>query len=373
MQGIATERLTRLFEAAAQVAGQADLRALLRTIVETASELTGAEYGAMGIIGSHGTLVEFLTVGIDEEIAAAIGPPPQGNGVLGTITRMAKTVRLVRIAEHPDSVGFPDGHPLMDTFLGVPVRASDHVYGNLYLTNKAGGFTDQDETMVEALALIGGSAVSTMQLQERLRRVAVVEDRERIARDAHDQIIQDLFAVGLSLQGLSLRADDAELSLNLASSVRRLDDAIASLRGFIFDLRRVPDVRDVEGELLELIHELGDAYDCRPRISIAGDMSALADSVIAVVFHIVKEATSNALRHAGTEAITASVMADGGTVVVQVSDNGVGFDARSVERGMGLDNLRSRAEEAGGYFEIQAAPGRGTTVRVELPFDTNQA
>ncbi len=362
-----TGRLSQLFEAAAQVAGQADLRALLRTIVATATELTGAHYGALGILGSHGVLVEFLWVGLDQEAAARIGPPPKGLGVLGTITRMGKTVRLDNIADHPDSVGFPAGHPPMDTFLGVPVRAGNQVFGNLYLTNKPGGFTDEDETMVEALALIGGAAVSTVQLHERLRRVAVVEDRERIARDVHDQIIQDLFAVGLSLQGLSLKSDSGDVRENLQANVQRIDDAIAALRGFIFDLRQIPEERDVRTELLELVEELGEPYGCTPEVIVAGNMGALPDDVLAALFHIVKESTSNALRHANTDEISVNVLADGGRLVVQVTDNGVGFDPASVERGMGLENLRRRAEDIGGTFHVQAAVGRGTTVRVELP------
>jgi signal transduction histidine kinase len=369
MQAMATERLSRLFEAAAQVAGQGDLRAVLRTVMDTATELTGAEYGALGIIGSHGTLVEFLHVGMAPEDVAAIGPPPRGDGVLGTITRMAKTVRLDRIADHPDSVGFPPGHPPMDSFLGVPVRVGDRVFGNLYLTNKEGGFTDEDETLVEALALIGGSAVSNLQIQERLRRVAVVEDRERIARDVHDDIIQDLFAVGLSLQGLTLRTEDPATRHSLEGSVARLDDSITSLRGFIFNLRRAPTRREVELEIAELVEELAEPYGCHPELSLTGPIADLPEDLLVVVLHIVKEATSTALRHADTEQIAVSVLADATMVTVQVNDHGVGFDPDNVERGMGLENLRSRAEDAGGRMEVKTAPGRGTTVRVELPVD----
>lgn len=367
MEGITTGRLSELFEAAAQVAGQSDLRALLQTIVEVATELTGAEYGAIGIIGAHGTLVEFVSIGMDPATIAAIGPPPRGDGVLGTITRVGKSMRLDRIADHPDSVGFPQGHPPMDTFLGVPVRAGERVFGNLYLTNKSGGFTEQDEAMVEALALVGGSAASTVQLHGRLQRVAVAEDRERIARDVHDEIIQDLFAVGLSLQGLTLRVREEELHNALSTSVTRLDNAIGALRNFIFDLRTSRDVRDVEGELAELIGELGDSYGSPPELDVVGDLSVLPDHLLAILFHIVKESTSNALRHADANDIHVSVVTDGVSLSIHVIDDGVGFDATSVERGMGLDNLKARAEESGGSFVLQTAPGRGAAVRVELP------
>ena len=367
MLRIGTARLAELFEAAAAVAGQGDLRALLNTVVETATELTEAEYGALGIVGSHGMLVEFLTHGMSDDEVAAVGPPPRGEGVLGTITRIGKTVRLDRICDHPDSVGFPPGHPAMDSFLGVPVRAAGEIFGNLYLTNKAGGFTQADETLVEALALIGGSAVSRLQLQERLRKVALVEDRERIARDVHDEIIQDLFAVGLSLQGLSLRSAEGDIRSSLEQSVVRLDEAIASLRGLIFDLRHVPEVRDLPGELEELVQELAELYECRPALNVGGDLSEIDDKTAAALFHIVKEGTSNALRHADTSEISVTVMADGTSLVVQVMDNGVGFDPATVSRGMGLDNLAARAESSGGTMTVQSAPGRGTTVRFDLP------
>jgi signal transduction histidine kinase len=373
MNRIGTGRLAELFEAAAAVAGQADLRALLYTVVGTATELTEAEYGALGIVGSHGMLVEFLTHGMSEDEIAAVGPPPRGVGVLGTITRMSKTLRLDRIADHPDSVGFPDGHPPMDTFLGVPVRAAGEIFGNLYLTNKAGGFTEADEALVEALALIGGSAVSRLQLQERLRRVALVEERERIARDVHDEIIQDLFAVGLSLQALSLKTVEGEIRSSLESSVRRLDESIAALRGLIFDLRHVPERRDLPGELEELVQELAEAYGCHPDLNIGGDLSEIDDTMAAALFHIVKEGTSNALRHADTTEISVTIMADGVSLVVQVMDNGVGFDPDNVDRGMGLDNLAARAQSSGGTLTIQSAPGRGTTMRFDLPIRSEPA
>ena len=125
----------------------------------------------------------------------------------------------------------------MTTFLGVPVRAGDSVFGNLYLTEKAGGFTQDDEQLVEALAAIAGSAIASLRLQQKLRRLAVVEDRERIARDLHDAIIQDLFAVGLVLQGLASRMDEPHDRHDMEEAVERLDSAITELRRFIFDLK----------------------------------------------------------------------------------------------------------------------------------------
>ncbi|MFQ5948746.1 MAG: GAF domain-containing protein, partial [Acidimicrobiia bacterium] len=136
-------RFAQLIKAAAAVAGQAGLGDVLRTTVHTATELTGARYGALGVLGEHGTLVDFFHVGVSAETVDAIGRLPEGRGVLGTITRTGKTVRIDDISQHPDSVGFPDHHPHMAEFLGVPVRVGESIFGNLYLADKHGGFTEE--------------------------------------------------------------------------------------------------------------------------------------------------------------------------------------------------------------------------------------
>ena len=128
-----------LIEAMLAVNSGLDLQATLKTIIATATELVGARYGALGVRGPEQDLVGFITAGIDEETRALIGPPPAGGGVLGVLIDEPKPIRLDDIRKHPASVGFPANHPPMRTFLGVPVRIRDEVYGNLYLTEKAGG------------------------------------------------------------------------------------------------------------------------------------------------------------------------------------------------------------------------------------------
>lgn len=366
--GIPAELLVSLVDGAAAVAGQTDLTAVLFTMVETARELTGAPYGALGVIGEHGMLVEFLHAGIEPKIVAQIGAPPRGHGVLGTITRMKKTVRIDDISSHVDSVGFPEHHPHMTSFLGVPVVAGTEVFGNLYLTDKPGGFTAEDEAVVEALAHIAGSALHTSRLQRRLRRVAVVEDRERIARDLHDAIIQDLFAVGLSLQAQSQKIGDEGVQAAIADTVQRLDDAIAALRRFIFDLRPpMWSTRDIREELPELLRTLGDAYPAQVRVTFEGDLGELSPGSVDDALQIVREAASNALRHAQADVVDVTLIRESDELVVIVADQGVGFDPAAGSTGMGLDNLRTRAVRAGGEAAISSSPGSGTTVRISLP------
>ena len=362
------ERLAALVTSAAAVTATADLSELLAATAETARETTGAKYAAIGVLGEHGTLIEFIHVGLPDDVAEAIGPLPTGRGVLGTLIIEAKTIRLDRIQDHPDSIGFPPNHPPMTGFLGVPVRAGDRVFGNLYLTEKAGGFTEGDEQLVEALAAIAGSAVANVRLQQKLRRLAVVEDRERIARDLHDAIIQDLFAVGLVLQGLASRMDEARDRHDMEEAVERLDSAITELRRFIFDLK--PPVwhdRDLTTELTRLVQQLAEPYGVHTRVDVSPDLGRVPSDVIDVASQIVREATSNALRHSESPTVEIAAESGAGFLILTITDRGKGFDPASVEPGLGLSSLRSRAEKAGGDTTLHTGPGRGTTVRVLLP------
>jgi signal transduction histidine kinase len=360
--------LAALVTGAAAVTATADLSELLAATAETARETTGAKYAAIGVLGEHGTLIEFIHVGIPSDVAEQIGPLPTGRGVLGTLIIEAKTIRLDRIQDHPDSSGFPPNHPPMTTFLGVPVRAGDRVFGNLYLTEKAGGFTQDDEQLVEALAAIAGSAIASLRLQQKLRRLAVVEDRERIARDLHDAIIQDLFAVGLVLQGLASRMDEARDRHDMEEAVERLDSAITELRRFIFDLK--PPVwhdRDLTTELTRLVQQLAEPYGVHTQVDVSPDLGRVPSDVIDVASQIVREATSNALRHSESPTVEIAAESGAGFLILTITDRGKGFDPASVEPGLGLSSLRSRAEKAGGDTTLHTGPGRGTTVRVLLP------
>ncbi len=361
-------RLAQMVEGAAAVAGQTDLTAVLWTTVETAMDLTGAKYGALGVIGEHSTLIQFLHVGIDPDLAAKMGDPPRGRGVLGTITRMATTMRLDRLSDHPDYIGFPDHHPPMESFLGVPIRIGDAVFGNLYLTEKKSGFTIDDEALVEALAVIAGSAISTARLQRRLRRVAVVEDRERIARDLHDAIIQDLFAVGLSLQALGHNIKDEAVHSGLDEAVGRLDESIAALRRYIFDLR--PPVwtrRNLRLELADLVGQLAGPYGADVDVHVSKEAAELPGTAVDDALQMIREALSNALRHSGATKISVTIEEGADCVLISVTDDGDGFDPSTVSKGMGLDNLRSRADKARGSTTINTSPGQGTTVLISLP------
>jgi signal transduction histidine kinase len=164
----AQEHVEGLLGAVVSLTEDLSLEAVLDRVVQSACELVGAQYGALGVIGDHQQLSHFITFGIDDEGARLIGDLPTGHGVLGHLIREPKPVRLHDLGEHPIAVGFPPNHPPMKTFLGVPVRVRNEVFGNLYLTEKIDGldFTAEDEDLAVALAAAAGLAIQNARLFE---------------------------------------------------------------------------------------------------------------------------------------------------------------------------------------------------------------
>ncbi len=372
-QRLTPERIAGLVEGAASVAGQVELSGLLRSTVDIAIELTGAQYGALGVLGEHGGLVDFIHAGMDADTATGIGGHPRGSGVLGTITSTGKTIRLDEIAEHPDSVGFPAAHPSMSTFLGVPVKVGERIFGNLYLTEKEGGFTEEDEILVEFLAVTAGSAVSTLRLQDRLRRAALLEDRERIARDLHDSIIQDLFAVGLAIQSCLAKVDSDPAAVRklLDHAIEQLDGTIGALRRYIFDLRPPVWARPtLSKRLAEVVGSLTGPYDTRVNLDVACPPDLVPDDVAEELLATIKEALSNALRHSEAEHVVIRVGCGSSQVVMSVEDDGSGFDTSAEGTGFGLANMADRVQAMGGSFAVDSTPGAGSVVRATYPLET---
>jgi signal transduction histidine kinase len=358
-------RLAPLISEAASVEGEADLGRVLRTLVTEVMTATGAPYVAMGVIGEHQVLSDFVYEGISKEHAARIGHLPTGEGVLGTVIRENQTIVLERISDHPDSVGFPEDHPPMEAFLGVPVSVSGETFGNLYLTDKDGGFTDEDIAIVQALGRIAGAAIQTARLQGRLRHVAVIEDRHRIARDLHDSVIQDLFAVGLGLQGLTTRIEDAAVASTLHDSIDTLDDAVTSLRRYVFELRDAarPGL-GVDERIQTLVARMGTVYPANVTLTIEDFESRDSDDELLL---IVTEALSNALRHSHAENVEIELVRDGTHQVLRVSDDGIGYMPREgSDQGMGIANMRVRARGLGGEMKIDGQ-ALGTSVEVRIP------
>jgi signal transduction histidine kinase len=361
------ERLSTLIDGAAAVVGEVDLDRVLRRLVAEAKSTTGANYAALGVLGSHGVLAEFIYEGLPSAVAQQIGSLPQGRGVLGTVVRERRTIVLDNIADHPDSFGFPEHHPQMGSFLGVPIVAGEQAFGNLYLTDKPAGFDSTDIGLVEALATIAGSAISTARLRDQLEQLAIVQDRDRIARDLHDSIIQDLFAIGLSLQSLSERVPDESAALVLADSVDRLDETVESLRSYIYDLKSTSATRpNLQEQLQATVDRFQSAYPNKVELtskSIGEVDPATSEQVVLLA----SEALSNALRHSGLGDVTVEVSADDDGLNLIVQDRGRGFIIDEATTGMGLINMRDRVRRLQGEIEVKTKPGQGTVVVITLP------
>jgi len=348
------------------VVDKEDLRAILRRVADTARRATGAKYGALGVLGLHGTLNDFIHAGMSDEQADRIGRLPVGKGVLGTIIKNPEPIMVEDISAHPDFSGFPAHHPPMRSFLGVPVRAGNEVFGNLYLTEKVGGFSGEDMATAKALSAIAGGAVSSTRLHQRLALVAVIEDRERIARDLHDAVIQDLFATGLSLQALTMGQRDDAVTMRIRDAVDRIDESIEALRSFIFNLRRMADETPTTAETLErAIRRLcarGEELELDLR-----DLGGLRAHTLDTITGLVREAVSNACRHSGCTKISVTTQRSGSHLEVVVADNGDGFEGDQRRRGMGLDNMHKRIESGEGSITIDSSQGGGTIVRASIP------
>lgn len=528
------DRLDRLIDAILAITSGLKLDATLRAIVHTAAELVDARYGALGVRGYDHRLVEFVYEGIDEETRHLIGSLPEGRGVLGALIEEPKPIRLDDISRHPASVGFPLHHPPMRTFLGVPVRIRDEVFGNLYLTEKADGqpFSDDDEVLVQALAAAAGIAVDNARLfeesrtreawieatrdigtqmlagadpamvfrliaeealtlmagaatlvavplddeapacevddlvivevageispavkqmtvavsgtsiggvfhdrtprrfdrldlavdgpvepgpalvlplraadtvagvlvalrsadeqpfsdkqldmmaafadqaalawrlataQRQMREVEILTDRDRIARDLHDHVIQRLFAVGLTLQGAAPRARVPAVRESIYSSIDDLQEIIQEIRSAIFDLHAGPSrATGLRHRLDKVIDQLA-IPALHTTVQYTGPLSVV-DTVLANHAEaVLREAVSNAVRHANATSLAINVSVED-DVRVEVVDDGVGISGDITESG--LRNLRQRADDAGGEFTVENMPTGGTLLRWSAP------
>jgi signal transduction histidine kinase len=365
-------KLRRLMDAVLMLEADVDLPVLLRHLVEEACSLVGARYGALGVLNEERTgLEQFLTVGLSQEVEKAIGARPTGRGVLGLVITDPAPLRLSDLASHPDSFGFPAHHPPMKSFMGVPVRSRGAVYGNLYLTDKLGSedFGDEDVAAAEALALAAGIAIENTRLHDRVRVLSVLDDRDRIARDLHDRVIQRIFAVGMTLQGAARLPDLPQgASDRVAKAVDELDATITEIRTAIFELGDGAGTEGLRHDVLGLTEELATSLGSRPEVAFYGPIdNAVPQQVADHLLAVLREALTNAAKYAGASRyrVTLTLEED---LVLDVSDDGSGIELPiRAGRGLGLTNMRNRAEKLGGSFEIGAGEAGGTRVLWRVP------
>jgi signal transduction histidine kinase len=374
-----SDRDGKLIEAGMILASELSLGAVLQRIVELAVDVTRARYGALGVLTPDGKRIEeFITVGVTPEERAAIGDPPTGHGILGLLIREPHPLRLHEIAADPRSVGFPPNHPPMGSLLGLPVMAKRRVFGNIYLTEKQGAeeFDEEDQRGLEVLAAQAGIAIENARLREEteraareLRRLEVFDERERIAKELHDGVIQSLFAVGMGLQGTVALAKDDQIAARLEGAVEEIDHAIRDLRNYIFGLR--PGIL-ADRQLAQALRSLGEEFAERTDVvtvvtvdeSVASELAPLAADVV----QITREALSNVGKHAAATTCRVSLRRDpSGAAELVIDDDGTGFDPQEAREGMGLRNMSERVDALGGTLTIDGTSGEGTTLLATIP------
>ncbi len=363
--------LRALLDAVITVGSDLDLGAVLRHIIESAVALVDARYGALGVLDESGaSLAQFITDGLDDETYRAIGPLPKGHGILGLLILEPRPIRLPDLHEHPDSFGFPPHHPPMKSFLGVPIRVRDQVFGNLYLTDKTSAevFTDIDEELVVALAAAAGVAIENARLHLRVREMALLEDRERIARDLHDTVIQRLFATGLRLQGAARLADRPELVERLNQSVDDLDLTVKHIRTAIFGLessRRVAG--GLRQRVVSLAAEAAGPIGVSPQVLFDGPVDTVPEPVAVELLAVLREALTNVARHAQASHVDVTVEVDREVALV-VADDGRGLPADPHPgAGRGLGNMEARATHLGGTLSTSPRAPSGTRLEWRVP------
>jgi signal transduction histidine kinase len=367
-------------DAVLAVTAQHSVDDVLQRLVDSARELAGARYAALGIPDESGGFRRFLTSGMSDELVARLGPLPRKHGVLGAMLETPTPVRTEDLHTHPRFKGWwPSGHPDMRSFLGVPIVAPEGVIGAFYLTHKEGAaaFADADQQLIELLAAHAAIAITNARLYERSRELSTLAERNRLALDLHDAVSQKLFGVVLAAESAATLLDRERAGEDARAQVARVGalagEALEELRALIDELRPPDLERDgLCGALRKQIDVLRGVHPAHIDLE-TDDGATVGPARDAEVLRIAQEAIANALRHAGAEHVGIVLRArpdgEGGGLVLEVSDDGTGFDPSSPElrsRRLGLTSMEERAARLGGMLAIRSAPGAGTTVRLEV-------
>ena len=377
----AAELFSAATRAAADILASSTGVEALEHLADTACNIVGARYAAIGVANADGTaLDEFVVSGMTEEAKRLIPEKPKGIGVLGLLIHRQNPLRLDDIKSHAASVGFPPNHPPMTSFLGVPLCHGGICLGSLYLTDKRGGFSEQDEVLVDALRLqlcVGIRNLQMLRRQQALSQrllTAQEEERKATAADLHDSLTQLVFAARAHLDAYRARetvSPDPDLDL----ATKYLRDAGIECRTLIKRMR-VLELEDMG--FVAAIGQLLDEEQARAGWDTTNFSTNVQDDdlhpMLAVsIYRLVQEALNNIRKHASATAVDVSVEQvcenDRTSVNLMVMDNGLGFDVNIVHQSfehIGLQNMRERTQLFGGSFRIESESGNGTTIRIRL-------
>jgi signal transduction histidine kinase len=388
--------LRAVSDAVLAVAAQRSVEDVLQQLVDSARELAGARYAALGTPDGEGGFTRFLVAGMSDELIASLGPLPRRHGMLAAMLETSEPYLTEDIHAHPRFRGWwPSRHPDMRSFLGVPIVAPEGVIGAFYLTEKESGglFDHADQAVIELLAAHAAIAITNAGLYERSRELSMLEARNRLALELHDAVSQKLFSLVLTAEAAGEQlARDPEAARASFERLRALAaEALEELRSLILELRPPELERDglcgalrKHVEMLRRLHhvqidvEIDDAA-----VSGAGAVGASTAATAATaaarggardreILRVAQEALQNAIRHAAPHRLGLRLGRHDGRLALEVTDDGAGFDPAEPElrsRRLGLTSMEERAQRLGGTLEIRSAPGAGTTVRLEAPVD----
>jgi signal transduction histidine kinase len=367
--------LNALNRAALAIADDLDLDRVLTTILATARKLARSRYGALGVPDGRGGFDRFLTVGITDAQARRIGDLPRYHGVLGILLQGGSSIRMTDIRDHPSFSWYPEEHPILKDFLGVPIRHRGEVMGEIYLSGARGGrFTARDQELVEMLAIHAGIALTTARLYRQAQELAVLEERERVARELHDAVSQTLFSMVYEARAATLRA--AAHPGAAVEALGRMEEqataALAEMRGLVYGLRPKSLERDgLATTLADHVEALRRSHDVliESRLQPAEGLSIDQETAL---LRIAQEALQNSLKHAEGAPIAVSLRHSRAGTELSIVDSGPGFDLDQLPRTvrtMGLSTMSDRAAAIRAALDVTSGAGRGTSVRVFLPAD----
>ncbi len=367
-------QLKALSEATQSVTSELSLEHVLQKIAQAARKLINTRFAALGVHDGTGHLSRFITAGLSQGQQTHMGSLPTGLGLLGYFLHRGESLIIKDIASHPEALGFPADHPKMHSLLGVPIFSKGELIGALYLTDKVDGseFTETDQQLIEMLALHAATAIENANLYEKTQHLAILEERERFARDLHDGIIQSIYAVGLSLDNIkaTLPPENDLARTQIDLSLKSLGNVINDLRNYIFDLRpQALKTKGLYARLEGLIKELKVNTLLPIHVEIDSDINNyVTDLQASQIFHIAHEALSNAARHARPKKINLALIRQGNLLILRVEDDGHGFLVTdSINHGHhGLSNIRKRAAILDADLRIDSAPNQGTRLILQL-------
>ncbi|MEZ4519052.1 MAG: GAF domain-containing sensor histidine kinase [Chloroflexota bacterium] len=373
----ANRTLQALNRAALAIASELDIEKVLQLIVDSARDLAGSKYGALAVGDwrevNAPDVQRFVTSGLSNHEISNIEHWPQGMGLLGAVIHDQETIRVDAVDSDARFLGFPEGHPVMHSFLGAPILGANETFGNLYLADKVDGtsFTDTDQQLIEMLAAHAAVAIQNARLYSQVERLAILEERSRIGMDLHDGVIQSIYAVGLTLESarLSLPPGAEESDALLDTAVGGLNEAIRDIRNFILDLRPRRFPGEIHLGMQQLVREFQANTMVPVELTIPERISELPLPLARAIYLTTQEALANIARHARAKGVSVSLICTDNDVDLSVTDDGRGFDpeAETVRIGHGLANMQARAEGLNGSFVLRSLPGQGTSVVVKLP------